>query len=97
MSADHRIGCERQAEFLKSDSMCLMRPVGNGNEAEIGGAAADIADQDDVTWTDQGTPLSTYLHDPGVERRLRFFEQGDFAETGGLRRFGRQILRNRVE
>src|SRR5689334_7991191 len=27
MFADHRIGCERQAEFLKSDSTCLLRQI----------------------------------------------------------------------
>ena len=85
--------------FADADAFELQRAtaVGNGDQAEIGGAAADITDQDDVTRTDQGTPLPTCLRDPGVERCLRFFKQGDFAKTRGLRRFGGQILRNCIE
>src|ERR1700730_7735865 len=55
--------------------------VGNGNQAETGGTAADITDQDNVTATNQGAPLPACLRDPGVERRLRFLEQGDFAQS----------------
>ena len=82
---------------LMRSSSNVPSAVGNGNQAEIGGAAADITDQDDVTRTDQRTPLPTCLRDPGVERCLRLFKQGDFAKTGGLRCFGGQTLRNRIE
>src|SRR5215469_17219745 len=58
--------------------------VGNSDEAEIGGSAPDVADQDNITRTDQGAPFPTCLRDPGVESRLWLLEQSDFAETGGL-------------
>ena len=85
--------------FADTDAFELQRAVivGNGDQAEIGGAAAKVTDKDDVAWTDQRTPFSTSLRDPGVKRRLRFFELGDFAKTGGLRRFSRQGLRNGIE
>src|ERR1700752_4520351 len=62
--------------FADADAFELQRAaiVGDGNEAEIGGAAADITHQDDVTRTDQRTPFSTRLRDPGVKRRLRVFK-----------------------
>jgi hypothetical protein len=37
------------------------------------------------------------LFDPGVQRRLRFFEQRDLFEARGERRFDGQIARPRVE
>jgi hypothetical protein len=54
--------------FSDADTFELQRAivVGNGNQAKIGGSAADITDQDNVTRTDQGAPLPTCLRDPGV-------------------------------
>jgi hypothetical protein len=37
------------------------------------------------------------LRDPGVERRLRFLKQGDFAETGSLGGLCGQTSRNFIE
>ena len=51
----------QQYVFADANAFELQRAVtvGNGNEAEIGGAAAHVADQNDVTRADQGPPLST--------------------------------------
>ncbi len=73
--------------FSDADAFEFQSPVviGYRDQAEIGGSAANITDEDDVTGADQGTPLSTCLLDPGVECCLGLFQQGDFAETRGLR------------
>src|SRR5215469_11387089 len=78
------------------ESQCAI-VVGNSDQAEISGSTPDITDQDNITRTDQRPPLPTGLRDPGVERRLRFLKQSDFAETGGFRGFGGQISRNCIE
>jgi len=59
--------------------------VGDGNQAEIGGSATNITDQDNVPRTNQVAPFPTCLRDPCVKCRLRFLQQSDFAEAGGLR------------
>lgn len=94
----HVVAAEKNV-FSDADTFELQRAivVGNGNQAKIGGSAADITDQDNVTGADQGAPLPTCLRDPGVERRLRFLKQGDFAETGSLRGLGGQTSRYFIE
>ena len=72
-------------------------PLGDGDQAEVGGAAADVADQDDVARGHLGTPLLSRLRGPRVERRQRLLEQDDLAEAGGLRRLGGQVSRHLVE
>ena len=71
--------------------------VGYRNKAEIGGAAANITDQDNITGADQGAPLPACLRDPGVKCRLRFLEQRDFAQASSLGGFGGQTSRNLIE
>src|ERR1700750_1475501 len=55
--------------FSNTDAFEFQSPlfIGYGNQAEIGGSAANITDEDDISWADLGTPLSTCLLDPGVE------------------------------
>ena len=53
-----------------------------GNQAEISGASADVADQDDISATDLGPPATTGLRRPRVKGRLGFFEKNDFTEAG---------------
>ena len=56
---------------------------GDGDEREVGGAAADIDDEDEIAFVDALPPVGMAL-DPGVEGGLRLFEQGEVFEAGGL-------------
>ena len=71
--------------------------IGHGDQAEVGGAAADVAHQDDVAGLDRVAPLPASLRGPGVEGGLRFLQQRDVAQPGGLGRFGGQAARHLVE
>ncbi len=71
--------------------------IRHGDQAEIGGAAADIAHQNDVAGRHRIAPLPAGLRGPRVEGRLRLLEQRDVAQPGRRRRFGRQAARNLVE
>jgi hypothetical protein len=71
--------------------------VDHGDQAEICGTAADVAHQDDVAGRDGIAPLPASLRRPGVERGLRFLQQHDLAQTGGLGRFRGQAARYFVE
>ncbi len=52
--------------------------LGDGDEREVRGAAADIDHQDQVARVDALAPVGMAL-DPGIERRLRLFEQDHVA------------------
>ena len=58
---------------------------GDGDQGEVGGAAADIDHQDQVAHLDALAPVGMAL-DPGVEGGLRLFEQGDVLIAGLLAR-----------
>ena len=47
---------------------------GNGNQAEIGGAAADVADEDDIPATYLVTPIAADLCRPCIKSRLRLLK-----------------------
>ena len=49
----------------------------DGDQREVGGAAADVADQHDVADLDLLAPAVAAGVDPGVERGLRLLEQRD--------------------
>ena len=51
---------------------------GDGDQGEVGGAAADVDDQDQVADLDLLAPIGMAF-DPGVEGGLRLFEQDDVA------------------
>ena len=70
--------------------------LGDGDQREVGGAAADIDDQDEVAHRNALAPIGMAL-DPGVEGRLRLFEQGDVLIAGLLRGFQGQFARHGVE
>ena len=72
-------------------------PFGDGDQAEVGSAAADVADQHDVAGLDLGAPLLAGLRRPGVERRQRLLQQDRLAEPGGLGRLGGQGAGDLVE
>ena len=63
---------------------------------EVGGAAADIDDEDQVAHLDALAPVGMAL-DPGVEGGLRLFEQGDVLIARLFRGFERQFARDGVE
>ena len=71
--------------------------VGDGNQAEIGGPAAHVTNQNEVTRADQGTPVLAGLRDPGVERRLWLLEQCDFTQTRSLGGLGGQASCDFIE
>ncbi len=68
-----------------------------GDGREIGGAAADVDDQDDVADLDLLAPSVAVPLDPGVERGLRLLEQGDVLDARGGRGLDRQLARRGVE
>ena len=70
--------------------------LGDGDQSEIGGAAADIDDQDQVADLDALAPVGVPL-DPGVEGGLRLLEQGDVLVAGLSAGFARQLARDGVE
>ena len=55
------------------------------DEREIRGASADIGYQDEIAYRYVGSPARVAF-DPGIERRLRLFEQRDYAVAGLFRR-----------
>ena len=72
--------------------------VFDGDQAEVGSAAAEVADEHAVTGLDLVFPSAEFLRSPGVERRLRFFEQDDLiAEPGGGGGFEGEFARGFVE
>ena len=71
--------------------------VGDGDQAEIGGSATDVADEDDVAGGDEVMPGFSGLRGPGVEGGLRLLQQGDVAETGGFGGFGGEASGDLIE
>ena len=69
----------------------------DGDEAEIRGAAADVADEHDVAGADLGAPIGSGLGGPGVERGLRFFEQDDVGQARGFGGFVGEVSGDFVE
>ena len=69
----------------------------DGDQGEVGRAAADVADQDDVTDLDLLSPLVALHGEPGVEGRLGFLEQGYLLEPGLGRGLHGQLASHGVE
>ena len=67
------------------------------DEGEIGGAAADVADQYDVAGANLRAPILAGLGSPCVKRRERLLQQNDLPETGRLCGLGGQVSCNFVE
>ena len=74
----------------------LARFFGNGDEREVGRAAADIDDQYEIAGLDAMAPVGVAV-DPCVKRRLRLFQHGDVAKPGGLGGAPGQLARDGVE
>ena len=67
------------------------------NQAEVGGAAADVAHQHEVADAKLPPPRVAGAVDPGVARGLRLFEQRDVLQPGRFRGAQRQLARVLVE
>ena len=67
------------------------------NEREVGGAAADIGNENEIAHGDFISPMFALAVEPGVERGLRFFEQRQMLEAGGPGRFHGEFARGRIE
>jgi len=92
VAAQQDVIADRQAGKLH-----LAPLLGNGDEGKIGGAAADIDDQDDVAFADVVTEPLAHSLDPGIKRGLGLFEQGDVFEAGVRGRRERQLARRGIE
>ena len=73
------------------------RRLDDRDQAEVGGAAADVADQDQLARPDLALPAILVRDDPAVERRLRLLEQRDRGQLGLLGRLDGQLARRLVE
>ena len=56
----------------------------HGDQTEVGRAAADVADQDQLAGTHLALPAVLVRDDPAIKRRLRLFEQRDRGQIGLL-------------
>jgi len=71
--------------------------IGDLDQREVGGAAADVAHQDDIAGRELAPPAIAARREIGVERRLRLLEQGHAVEAGLARGDHGQLARDRVE
>ena len=71
--------------------------LADGDEAEVGGAAADVADQHHVADFHLLAPLVVAGVDPGIKRGLRLFQQRDVFQPGGAGGFHGQLAGHGVE
>ena len=70
--------------------------LGDRDQGEVGSAAADIHHQDQIAHLHALAPVGVAF-DPGIERGLRLFEQGEIPVAGLLGGFERQLARHRIE
>ena len=71
--------------------------VGHGDQGEVGRAAADVADQEDVADLDLLPPLVALRGEPGVEGGLRLLEQRDLLRARPPRGLDGQLAGDGVE
>jgi hypothetical protein len=68
----HGDALEREVAVFSSD----------GDEAEVGCAPADIADEQEVAGLDLFAPVGALVFEPGVEGGLGFLEECGFWDSG---------------
>ena len=92
---------ELNAVCIVTAAGCLgVAPAGAGadaNQREVGRAAADIANQNRLARLYPRLPVVAMLVDPGIEGRLRFFDQHDARQFGPRRRLHGQLASDLVE
>ena len=91
IAAQQNVFTHRQAFELK-----LAGLRGNGNEGEVGGAAADIDDEDQIAFVYAFAPVFMAF-EPCVEGRLRLFQHGDVAIARGFGRSSGEFAGDGVE
>ena len=69
----------------------------DGDQAEIGRAAADVANQHDVTRAHVAAPVGAGGFQPGVKRSERFFEQEGFGKTRAAGGVAGEVARRLVK
>ncbi len=73
------------------------RGLDHRDQAEIGRAAADVADEDQLARPDLALPSVLVRDDPAIERRLGLLEQRDVRQSGLASGLERQLARGLVE
>ncbi len=73
---------------------CLLA---DGDQGQVGGSAADVAYQDHIAHLDLVAPLVVAGMNPGIEGRLRFFQERDSFQARSPGRFHRQLPRHGIE
>ena len=100
MPGQRQIDIVAAQQNMFADSHALQRQfsslLGDRDQREIRGAAADVHHQNQIAHRDALAPIGMPL-DPGVERRLRLFEQQQILIAGLFGGFQRQLSRHRVE
>ena len=92
VAAEHQVIADGDAAETRAG-----RRLDDGDQAEVGRAAADVADQDQLAGAHLALPAVLVGDDPAIERRLGLFEQGDRGELGRLAASSRQLARRLVE
>lgn len=69
----------------------------NANQRKVGRPAANITDQDLLTQVNPFLPVTSVFVNPGVERRLRLFDQCNPRKAGFVRGFDGQFSRHFIE
>ena len=72
VAAEHQVVADGDAPEARAG-----RRLDDGDQAEVGRAAADVADQDQLARPHLALPAVLVRDDPAVERRLRLLEQRD--------------------
>ena len=75
----------------------LARLLADGDQRQVGGAAAHVADQHHVADLDLLAPLVVAGVDPGIKGGLRLLQQGDVLQAGGAGRLDGQLAGHGVE
>ena len=71
--------------------------AGDGNEAEVGSAPADIADKQEIAGLDLFAPVGALVFKPGIKSGLGLLEEGGFRDSGELGGFERESASDFVE
>ena len=94
----HVVAAEQEV-VAHGDARQLERPalVGHRDQAEVGGAAADVAHERDVADPHELAPVLGVGLEPVVERRLRLLEQRHVRQPGLPRGLHGELARHGVE
>ena len=88
----HVIAAEEQMVADGDPAETEIVPLGlHLNQTEIACPAADITDEDELVCADVALPVLSVVEEPGIERSLRFLDQGDALQAGVAGRLHRQF------